>query len=100
MFSVSNLIGPHTCSNVTLQQYHKHFDADFVAEIVLSIVKADLKLNIAAIQEIINTRYQFTISYRKAWCAKQKVMERLFGTFEESYHMLPKFFKAMQQSNP
>jgi hypothetical protein len=27
-------------------------------------------------------------------------MERLFGSFEESYHMLPKFFAAMHQSNP
>ena len=60
-FSVSKLIGPHTCSNVTLLNDHKQLDADFVAELVLPIVKADLKLNIAAIQEIVNTRYHFTI---------------------------------------
>jgi hypothetical protein len=33
----------------------------------------------------IQEKYKYTISYRKAWSAKQKVLEMRFGTFEAAY---------------
>ena len=37
----------------------------------------------------IKQTYQYTISYLKAWRAKQRVFEMRFGTYEASYDNLP-----------
>ena len=44
----------------------------------------------------IDDRFQYKISYAKAWRAKQKVFEMRFGT----YHNLPHMLSAIVQRNP
>ena len=48
----------------------------------------------------IEARFQYTISYAKAWRAKQKALESRFGTFEDSYHNLPGQLRVIQDRNP
>ncbi|XP_038687520.1 uncharacterized protein LOC119986901 [Tripterygium wilfordii] len=55
---------------------------------------------VAAIQAFATTQLKHEVSYYKAWMAKQKAMEKLFGSFEASYVVLPKFFEALKMSNP
>ncbi|XP_038688797.1 uncharacterized protein LOC119987957 [Tripterygium wilfordii] len=64
------------------------------------MVRANLKINIAALQAFASSQLQYPVSYMKAWKAKQKVIERLFGTFEASYNVLPRLLQAIQVSNP
>jgi len=42
----------------------------------------------------------YTITYDKAWQAKQKALEKRFGTFEDSYHNLPPLLKLLKTRNP
>jgi len=52
---------------------------------------------------IINTierTYQYTISYVKAWRAKQKVFEMRYGTYESSYDNLPRLLARITDRNP
>ena len=35
-----------------------------------------------------------------SWCAKQEALLSNYGTWEDSYPLLPPFLKAMQVSNP
>lgn len=35
-----------------------------------------------------------------AWRAKQKVVERMFGTFEEAYNLVPRMLHQIAESNP
>ncbi|XP_038713370.1 uncharacterized protein LOC120007236 [Tripterygium wilfordii] len=100
VFKITMMKGPHTCTNASLNQRHKQLNSEYLSEEVFSLVKADLKINIAAIQAHAETHLGYSVSYRQAWTAKQKVMEKLFGTFEESYNVLPRFFHALQISNP
>lgn len=48
----------------------------------------------------IETRFQYTISYAKAWRAKQKALESRFGTFDDSYRNLPRLLQVIQDMNP
>lgn len=55
------------------------------------------------IQTIIETvvkDHNFTISYKKAWFARTKAIEMLFGDWGESYKQLPKYMLALQVYNP
>lgn len=51
--------------------------------------------SVKAIQTIINTQYNFQISYRKAWLAKQKAIEKFHGDWDFSYAMLPAWMENM-----
>ncbi|XP_038693778.1 uncharacterized protein LOC119991504 [Tripterygium wilfordii] len=100
LWMITVIKGRHTCTNASLHHGHRQLDAEYIADEVIHIVKADLKINIAAIQAYASSHLKYPVSYRKAWVAKQKVMEKLFGTFEDSYNMLPRFLQALQISNP
>src|SRR6185295_6566273 len=48
----------------------------------------------------IEQTYQYTISYLKAWRAKQRVFEMRFGTYEASYDNLPRMLSQIAARNP
>ncbi|WVZ88213.1 hypothetical protein U9M48_034757 [Paspalum notatum var. saurae] len=45
-------------------------------------------------------QHRYTISYAKAYRAKQKVFEMRFGTYEDSYDNLPRMLATIAQRNP
>ncbi|XP_038704649.1 uncharacterized protein LOC120000595 [Tripterygium wilfordii] len=100
VWKITVIRGQHTCTNASLHQGHRQLDSEYIAEEVLPMVRADLKINIAAIQAFASSQLQHPVSYKKAWKAKQKVIEKLFGTFEVSYNVLPRLLQAIQVSNP
>ncbi|XP_057756101.1 uncharacterized protein LOC130975304 [Arachis stenosperma] len=53
----------------------------------------------AVIAEV-QSKFNYTISYRKAWLAKQKAVESIFGGWEASYEALPIWFEAMCHKEP
>ena len=40
--------------------------------------------------------YEHEVSYWKAWKAKQKILEQLFGTHKESFQNLPRMLQAIR----
>jgi len=60
----------------------------------------DLSMMIASIQDEIKLHYKYKISYDKAWVAKQKVFEYLFGLYKELFRKLPRLLFAIKESNP
>jgi len=45
-------------------------------------------------------KYGYTISYTKAWNAKQRAIEEIFGDWDKSYELLPRFMLGLKESNP
>ena len=58
---------------------------NFVIIIFIGIIKEDLSLKISLIQERISGMFNYKISYRKAWKAKQKAIMIEYGDWDESY---------------
>ena len=46
-----------------------------------------------------STQFGHKISYYKVWDANQKVIANIYGDWGESYQLLPKFMKALIDSN-
>ena len=65
----------------------------------LTIVKRGLSTNVVMIQDTMKRDYEHKASYWKAWMAKQKILERLFGTYEESFQKLPRMLLVIKDSN-
>ncbi|XP_027362506.1 uncharacterized protein LOC113870105 [Abrus precatorius] len=62
---------PHTCFHAMMSLDYKKLDSNFICSCVL-------------------------VSYKKAWKAKQKVIVKVFGDWDESYATLPRWLEYMQ----
>ncbi|KAK7262381.1 hypothetical protein RJT34_29953 [Clitoria ternatea] len=97
---VSKWGGSHTCVNVELSQDHPKLDSEFICSCILGLVNQDPSVSISMIQERILGECGFKISYSKAWKAKQKAIVRVFGDWDESYALLPRWLSRMLQVAP
>ena len=100
MFRITKYKGPHTCVNPCINQDHSQLDSSFVFEYIETLVKAEMNITVTAIQIVVAEQFGYQISYKKTMKTKKKAMNRLFGDWYKSYAELPRFFLALEQSNP
>ncbi|XP_015972341.1 uncharacterized protein LOC107495684 [Arachis duranensis] len=92
--------GRHTCTTEVISQDHSKLDSDTVAEAIRPLVETDSSIKVKTIIAKVQSRFNYTISYRKAWLAKQKSIAKVFGDWEESYQALPWWLSVMVQKMP
>jgi hypothetical protein len=61
----------------------------YIANEMYGMIVENMSFEPKSIIRYIQKKYKYTISYSKAWSAKQKVMEMRFGTFEAAYDNIP-----------
>ncbi|XP_016199126.1 uncharacterized protein LOC107640084 [Arachis ipaensis] len=81
-------------------QDHAKLDSDTIAEAIRPLVEADPSIKVKSIIAEVQSRSNYTVSYRKAWLAKQKSVAKIFGDWEVSYQNLPIWLKAMTAKLP
>ncbi|RYR42286.1 hypothetical protein Ahy_A08g038752 [Arachis hypogaea] len=84
----------------TISQDHSKLDSTTIAEAIKPLVEADPALKIKSVIAEVQSKFNYTVSYRKAWLAKQKAVEKIFGGWEASYEALPIWFEAMCHKEP
>ncbi|QHO04588.1 uncharacterized protein DS421_13g441480 [Arachis hypogaea] len=87
--------GSHTCTRSTISQDHSKLDSKTVAEAIKPLVEVDLSIKVKPVIAEVQSKFNYTISYRKAWLAKQKAVESIFGGWKASYKALPIWFEVM-----
>lgn len=96
VWQITKYDGPHTCVNPALSQDHTKLDSDMICSCILDMVSVKPDVPISLIIERIKAMFSYKVSYRKAWKAKQKAIVKVFGDWEKSYHMLPRWLGALQ----
>ncbi|RYQ85301.1 hypothetical protein Ahy_B10g104821 [Arachis hypogaea] len=70
-------------------QDHSKLDSNIIAEAITSLVKVDPLINVKTVIAEVQSKFNYNISYRKAWLAKKKVGEkniwRLRSIFKAPY---------------
>ncbi|XP_025661650.1 uncharacterized protein [Arachis hypogaea] len=92
--------GSHTCTRATISQDHSKLDSNTIAEAIKSLVETDPSIKVKSVIAEVQSKFNYTISHRKAWLAKQKSVEKIFGGWEASYEALLIWFEAMCQKKP
>ncbi|RYR16367.1 hypothetical protein Ahy_B04g073370 [Arachis hypogaea] len=92
--------GNHTCTRATISQDHSKLDSNTIAEAIKPLIEADPSIKVRSVIADVQSKFNYMISYRKAWLAKQKVVEKIFGGWEASYEALPIWFEAMVKKEP
>ncbi|XP_072059984.1 uncharacterized protein [Arachis hypogaea] len=92
--------GSHTCTTTTISQDHSKLDSITIAEAIKPLVEVDPSLKVKSVIAEVQSKFNYTVSYRKAWLAKQRAIEKIFGGWEASYEALPIWFEAMCHKEP
>ena len=77
-------------------QYHNKNDLKLVGKNILAMIEENEKLIIPTFIAFVRQEFRYTITYRKAWLTKQWALEQVYGNWEESYNILPKYLQALQ----
>ena len=90
----------HTCTLDQLDAKHRNLSADFVTSHMYFHIVQNTAYESKSIINSIDERFRYMISYQKAYSAKRKVLEHSWGTYEASYHNLPRLLHTIVQMNP
>ncbi|XP_025661860.1 uncharacterized protein [Arachis hypogaea] len=83
-----------------ISQDHAKLDSDTIADAIRPLVKADPSIKVKSVIAEVQGKFNYTVSYRKAWLAKQKAVTKIFGDWEVFYQTLPVWLKAMTVKMP
>ncbi|XP_016205201.1 uncharacterized protein LOC107645634 [Arachis ipaensis] len=92
--------GKHTYTVDTISQDHAKLDSDTIADAIRPLVKVDPSIKVKSVIAEVQCRFNYTVSYRKAWLAKQNAVAKVFGDWKVSYQTLPVWLKAMTVKMP
>ncbi|XP_073290954.1 uncharacterized protein [Primulina huaijiensis] len=70
-----------------------------IASTLLGIVRCDPAYEIKYVRESIKEKYGYDISYDKAWQSLKRAVEVVYGTWENSVTLLPKYMRALSKYN-
>ncbi|CAJ2648315.1 unnamed protein product [Trifolium pratense] len=90
----------HTCISLGLTQDHHKLNSTMISESIASLLHKDLSIKVKTIIAHIRDKFNYTVTYRKAWIAKNKAIENMFGSWVDSYHALPQWLMTMQHYLP
>ncbi|BAF04180.1 Os01g0190900 [Oryza sativa Japonica Group] len=94
-----SIVTEHKCYLQGVEKYHRNITSAFVASEMYSSVVGNIGFEPKSIIRHIENKFKYTISYAKAWRAKQKIIEMRYGTFEASYDILPRLLATIAQRN-
>ena len=83
-----------------VEKSHRNLTSGFIANEMYGLIVDNLSYEPKMIIRHIERTFKYTISYAKAWRAKQKVFEMRFGMYEASYHNLPRILCKIVERNP
>ncbi|XP_068667709.1 uncharacterized protein [Aristolochia californica] len=99
-FKIRKYGGDHTCVNRIIRDNNKVCTSSFICKVIMPIVRANFTLSPNDIRLIIKDKYHISIKYGKTWRAKCKAIKAIYGDWDESFNLLPRFLEAIKEANP
>ncbi|KAK5839124.1 hypothetical protein PVK06_007886 [Gossypium arboreum] len=79
---------------------HPKMSSDMLATLILLTVKADTRTSVPILIANIRSQLRYTSSYRKAWIAKQKALEKIHGGWDTSYNEVWQWCQVLERYVP
>ncbi|XP_019427218.1 PREDICTED: uncharacterized protein LOC109335537 [Lupinus angustifolius] len=99
-WEIRKIIGTHSCVSMLVSQDHSKLNSSFILDLIVNLVSTDPSIPVKALVKEVVSRFGYTVTYRKAWTAKQMAMAKLYGDWEGSYNELPHWMNALQYFSP
>ncbi|KAH9611124.1 hypothetical protein KSS87_011978 [Heliosperma pusillum] len=101
-FTIVTYKGPHdsSCVGDMVPRDHFNLKRGFISHLIRNYVEGDWGYKVMSVVELILDKFGYKISYAKAWNEKQRAIGDIFGDWDASYEMLPRFMQGLKESNP
>ncbi|XP_077212634.1 uncharacterized protein LOC143847589 isoform X2 [Tasmannia lanceolata] len=96
---VKKFLSDHTCSLKVNNNDHPFVSAAWVAETCSDLFSRPADIKVSSIVNHIKVQWGITMSYRKAFIAKQILLDSICGNDEDSYRILPAYSFELTRSN-
>ncbi|PNX78709.1 hypothetical protein L195_g034687, partial [Trifolium pratense] len=100
LWGIATIGNSHTCVSAGMSQDHRRLDTDLICSNILPMLRDNLALSVKFIIGHIRDKFNYTITYRKAWNAKNKAIEQIYGNWVQSYRDLPQWLIVMEKWIP
>ncbi|KAH1121867.1 hypothetical protein J1N35_005027 [Gossypium stocksii] len=81
----------------SVSQDHPKMDSSMLASLILPMVKEDPRTSVPALISHIRSQLRYTPSYRKAWIAKQKALEKMHSRWDASYNKVWQWCQVLER---
>lgn len=98
-FTLRSLGGTHTCGRNAHTGHHQA-SVDWIVNFIEERLRDNINYKPKDILHDVYRQYGITIPYKQAWRAKERGLQAIFGSSEESYCLLPAYCEQIMKSNP
>ena len=100
-WTIRTLTTPHTCRAPTNRTDHAQLTAEVIAHLIRDDIREDVTKSISDIRSIVRAHFRGIITkYNRLWRGRELAIERMFGSWEDSYSILTPLLQAIATSNP
>ena len=102
-FEIVTYNGKHECCEVASNNVsfgHIHLTSSAIYNVIQKCVAQDPSIRVSMVRQMVKDKFGIDVPHKWAWCVKQKAIVPIYGSWEDFYALLPRFFKVMQQTNP
>ncbi|XP_052882757.1 uncharacterized protein LOC128291605 [Gossypium arboreum] len=97
IWEIRKFVGPHTCTSTRMTEDHRKLDSKTICTCIMPMVEDMPTIKVWVLITEMQARFQYRVSYRKAWITKQMAIEQLYGHFDASYNELQGWIAAMRE---
>uniref|UniRef100_K4ALW7 Uncharacterized protein n=1 Tax=Setaria italica TaxID=4555 RepID=K4ALW7_SETIT len=89
-WKITKVVGAHNCANHELTVKHRQLTSTLIAKRMMGILKEQPNMKVRTIIRTIAEIYGgYVTTYGKAWRAKQRAWQMIYGDWESGYEQLP-----------
>ncbi|XP_042019266.1 uncharacterized protein LOC121767103 [Salvia splendens] len=99
-WSINSCVDRHCCMGDHDLSEHVNLTSSTIAPCIQSQIENDDEFKPSAVRTYIKDKFHVKISYKKAWYARRKAIELVYGGWEGSFRQLPSYLTELQSQNP
>ncbi|XP_047961462.1 uncharacterized protein LOC125206219 [Salvia hispanica] len=100
MWEIRKWVERHSCEGHRNDRGHANFSSSMIALCIRHQLLKNAEYKAAAVRNFVHDKFHVVISYKKAWYARRRAIEIVFGGWEESFRQLPSYMLELQSRNP
>ncbi|PPS01505.1 hypothetical protein GOBAR_AA19157 [Gossypium barbadense] len=97
IWEIRKFVRLHTCTSTRMTEDHEKLDSKTICTFIMPMVKYMPTIKVSVLITEMQARFQYRVSYRKGWIAKQMEIEQLYWDFDVSYNELQGWIAAMRE---
>nr|XP_027118701.1 uncharacterized protein LOC113735939 [Coffea arabica] len=100
IWKIVTFVKEHTCVRVSNSNDHRQLSLELIAEYIIHYVQNGPLYAIKEIQTSIKRAFDTDVSYKKAWYARRRAIDIVYGDWPTSIAALPTYMQELVKANP